>query len=97
MAGFSRFKKTQVKDALAASEKEPEETCSGKETASNFRWLLLENGVLHNFRYALMILCLTGFSFSQQRAKMTRSKNGLKYNFAAKFVNLVLFTNRNIG
>ena len=37
MAGFSRFKKTQVKDALAASEKEPEETYFGKETASNFR------------------------------------------------------------
>jgi len=55
MAGFSRFKKTQVKDALVASEKEPEETCSGKETASNFRWLLLKTGVLHNFRYALMI------------------------------------------
>ena len=37
MADFARFKKIQIKDALEASKKGPEEPCSDKETASNFQ------------------------------------------------------------
>ena len=78
MIGFSRFKKTQVKDALAASEKEPEETYFGKETASNFRWLLLENGVLHNLRYALMIFMSDGLFIQPTASQNDKIKKWLK-------------------